>query len=271
MVNYDIHIHTHLSSCASREAFMKDYIDAASGLGLELIGFADHAWDDSVEGASPWYAPQNYKRLEARRSELSELDKKGIKVLLGAEGEYASELLAIGDCAAEFVDYILVPHSHTHMKGFVLPSECVGDPEKHANYLVKSFISLCNHKKRDMFFGIVHPMCPCGETEEYTEEIFSYISDKMFEECARAAKENGVALEVNLSEFKKIPPERIHSHCYSRFYDACKRAGCEFFLGSDAHAVKTLIDNHGIKNGVIDALGLNEDSFKAAKHRISNA
>lgn len=270
MINYDIHIHTHLSSCGARDAFMQDYINAASELGLELMGFADHAWDDSINGASPWYAPQTYKRLIARKEELKTLDKKGINVLLGAEGEYANELLAIGDSAAEFVDYILVPHSHTHMKGFVLPSDCVGNPEKHASYLVKSFISLCNHEKRNMFFGIVHPMSPCGETEEYTEKIFSFITDEMLKECACAASENKVALEVNLSEFKKIPPEQLHQHCYNRFFDACKRAGCEFFMGSDAHAVKAFVDNHGLKNGIVDALGMDESFFKAAKLRISN-
>ncbi len=270
MVNYDLHIHTHLSACASREAFMADYIKTARELGLDLIGFADHAWDSTVEGASPWYAPQSYQRLLARRNELRETDTAGIKVLLGAEGEYAQGLLAAGEGACEFVDYILIPHSHTHMKGFVLPTDCIGNPEKHAAYLVNSFISLCNHKSRDLFFGIVHPMTPCGEAEEYKAKIYSFIIDSMLEECALAAKENGVFLEVNLAEFKKIPPEGLAEHCYQRFYKACLGAGCDFFLGSDAHGIKALTENHSVKERVIQSLGLTESGFKTAKHRIQN-
>lgn len=271
MVNYDIHVHTHLSSCADRKAFMVDYIKAASEIGLKTIGFADHAWDKSVEGASPWYAPQDYKRLFARYDELKELDTNGVKVLLGAEGEFAQLVLALGDEGRKYVDYVIVPHSHTHMRGVVLPSDCVGIPEKHAEYLVKSFLSLCKHEKRNLFFGIAHPMYPIGDTPEYTQQIYSFITDEMLDECALAAKEANVAIEANLSVLKNIPPESGDNFCYRRFFDACKRAGCKFFMGSDAHCVDVMKNNHAMQANLIALVGLEEADFKSAQHHIQNA
>ena len=51
----DLHIHTSLSSCAARTADASGYIAAAARGGLELIGFANHYWDEAVPGASGWY------------------------------------------------------------------------------------------------------------------------------------------------------------------------------------------------------------------------
>ncbi len=270
MLDYDIHVHTHLSSCASREAFIGDYIKAARELGFTAIGFADHAWDETVAGASPWYSSQGYKRLQARRDEISSIDTQGVKILLGAEGEFAQLILGLGDEGRKYVDYVLIPHSHTHMKGFVLPEECVGNAKKHADYLVKSFLALCRHEKRDLYFGIVHPMNPIGEKYEYFEEIYSHISDATLFECACAAKEADIALEVNLSSLKEIPPEASEENCYRRFFDACKRADCCMFLGSDAHSKEVLISNHTNKEALLSKVGISSDDLTAAKHRILN-
>ena len=65
---YDLHVHTALSACAARDACIAEYCADARESGLPVIGFADHAWDKAVAGASPWYAPQDYERLLARRA-----------------------------------------------------------------------------------------------------------------------------------------------------------------------------------------------------------
>lgn len=271
MVKQDIHIHTHLSSCGDRQAFMADYIKAAKEIGLTTLGFSDHAWDRNVKGASDWYAPQDYRRLAVRYDELKNIDTEGIEVLLGAEGEYAAGILGITEDAAEFTDYILVPHSHTHMKGFVLPSDCIGIPEKHANYLVKSFISLCGHEKRELFYGIVHPMYPIGERYEYVEEVYSHITDEMLRECAQAAKEAEVAIEANITVLSSVPERVLQGeNCYKRFYNACKKAGCSFFMGSDAHSVRAFTDKHNAQSYAMKVCGLDECDLTIAGLRKQN-
>ena len=89
---YDLHVHTALSACAARDACIAEYCADARESGLPVIGFADHAWDKAVAGASPWYAPQDYERLLARRAEAER--ESGLKVLLGAEAEMAAGVVA---------------------------------------------------------------------------------------------------------------------------------------------------------------------------------
>ncbi len=262
MVKHDIHVHTHLSDCGDRQAFMADYIALAKQIGITTIGFADHAWDMNAGKCSDWYLPQDYKRLAVRYEEIKSIDTEGIEVLLGAEGEFASYLLGITEDAAEFTDYILVPHSHTHMRGFVLPDDCVGNPKKHADYLVKSFIRLCGHQKRKLFWGIVHPMYPIGESYDYVKEIYSHITDTMLDECACAASEAGIALEANITVLNGMPKVADNGdNCYIRFFNACKAAGCKFFMGSDAHGVEAFGNRHSRQERAIRLCGLKESDF----------
>ncbi|MBO5870448.1 MAG: PHP domain-containing protein [Clostridia bacterium] len=268
MIKHDLHVHTHLSSCASREAFISGYIENAKELGLTTIGFTDHAWDETIDGASPWYQSQPVSRLLARKEEIKNIDLSELKVIFGAEGEYANFLLGMSENALEFVDYLIIPHSHTHMKGFVLPTDCIDNPEKHANYLVKSFISLCLHKNRDLFFGIAHPMSPVGMTVENIEKVYSFITDSMLDECANAAKEANIFLEANLSIINKIPPEAWENLCIKRFYDSCKRAGCNFYLGSDAHNAQTHTYLHENYIELLEPIGLDSYDFTVAQRHI---
>lgn len=266
MIKYDLHNHTYLSSCGDRNATIFSYLEKAKEIGLEIIGITDHCWESQIEGASPWYSDQNYERLEKTRKDLEIADKSGIKVLIGAEGEYAQELLAANENSLKYIDYLIVPHSHTHMKSFVLPADCVGIPEKHSEYLVRSFISLCNHRLKDKIFGLAHPMYPIGEKPEYVEKVYSFITDEMLMDCAENAKKNNMAIEANLSVLKQA----TENTPYKRFFDACKKAGCEFFLGSDSHSEKTL-ELHARQTELIGKIGLTEDDFKSVERRILNA
>ncbi len=265
MIKYDLHNHTYLSACAQKDATIFSYLKKAKEMGLEIIGITDHCWETTVEGCSDWYAEQNFERLVKTRKDLETADKTDIKVLIGAEGEYAQELLGLNENSLKYVDYLIVPHSHTHMKGFVLPQDCVGIPEKHANYLVKSFISLCNHRLKDKIFGFAHPMYPIGEKPEYVEKVYSFITDEMLIECAENAKKNNMAIEVNLSVLKQA----TENTPYKRFFDACKKTGCEFFLGSDSHSEKSL-DIHARQSELISKIGLTEEDFKSVERRILN-
>ena len=265
MIKYDLHTHTYLSSCAKRDAFLKDYVAKAKEIGLEMLGITDHCWETTVEGASQWYSDQGYERLQKTRDDLARIDTMGINVLVGAEGEYAQELLAVNSNSIKYLDYLIVPHSHTHMRGFVLPRDCVGIPEKHAEYLVRSFISLCNHEMREYIFGIAHPMYPIGDNAEYAAQVYSFITDEMLDKCASAARENDMAIEANLSVISQIPDNTP----YRRFFAACKKAGCKFYIGSDAHTPNRL-ELHQSQGELIQRIGMTEDDFKIEEPRKLN-
>ncbi len=267
MVDFDIHVHTHLSACADRQAYIKDYIRQAEECSLSLIGFADHSWDSAIPGASAWYQPQNYQRLVQRRAEKDELFSPAVTVRLGAEGEFANGLLGLGEEARALVDYVIIPHSHTHMKGFVLPTEC-DTPKKHADYLLKSFYALCSHPSKDLIFGIAHPFFPVGESVESMTEILSYISYPELIEAMTAARQAGLFAELNLSSFRHTLPEDADSYFYTRVLRAAAEAGTGLFAGSDSHSVPSLKRFCDTRDALISAIGLSEDMFTAAKHRI---
>lgn len=272
MTLYDLHIHTFLSDCASRtNANPADYIKAAAEGGLAAIGFADHAWDDSISGASAWYQKQPFARLEKRKELVYDIidQNPGIKVLFGAEAEYAQGMLAVGQAAAAQLDYVIVPHSHTHMRGFVLP-EGWESPEKHAQYLIKSFYELCTHEKRELFFGIAHPMFPVGQKEEECERIFDRIADADLDECLAAAAENGIFLELNMSSAGSLNFDTIQNSFFARFFHSAKKAGCSFFMGSDKHQVIPFgqPDRFFRIGEYMEKLGLEERDFEPALKKV---
>ena len=59
-VDHDLHIHSQLSACSrDPEQTTQRLLEHAREDGLTTICVTDHFWDDVVEGASDWYAPQN--------------------------------------------------------------------------------------------------------------------------------------------------------------------------------------------------------------------
>ncbi|NLN55061.1 MAG: hypothetical protein GX148_02020 [Clostridiales bacterium] len=227
---HDLHCHTNLSLCAKRDADIETYIKNADEEGLFLIGFSDHAWDRGLGNPISFYASQNYERLLERKAP----ENRKVKVVFGAEGEFAGGLLGARRETMKKFDYIIIPHSHTHMSGFVLP-ECCDTPEKHGRFLYESFVSLLNHRDIDCVFGIAHPFCPCGKKYDEAEEILSYITDKEFEYCGRLAADKGVFLEFNTSAAFVYPEEGAEDCSYARFFRNAKKGGAKFFLGSDNH------------------------------------
>lgn len=261
---YDLHCHTFLSACAARDAEIDDYVKDADEGGLRALGFADHAWDEGLGTPSGFYAPQNYKRLLTRKCSV----KHRVRVFYGAEGEYARGLLAVRAETMKLFDYIIIPHSHTHMKGFVLPAECEA-PGDHGRFLLESFVSLLNHPHIGGVFGIAHPFHPCGKKFEEAEEILSYITNEEFENCGALAAQKGVFLELNMSAAFAVPEEKAEDCSYARFFRNAKKGGAKFFLGTDNHRPKPYQDNLIFRAPErAKPFGLTEGDFTDALSRI---
>lgn len=264
MLLYDLHCHTKLSLCASRDAEIDDYVRYADEGGLEVIGFTDHAWDKGLGYPIDFYARQDYERLFERVKPSGHK----VKILFGAEGEYAGGILGVRRETMKKLDYIIIPHSHTHMKGFVLPESC-DTHQKHGRYLFDSFVSLLNHPDIDCVFGIAHPFDPCGNKWDETNEILSYITDKEFEYCGKLAADKGVFLEFNTSSAFKYPEDKAENSGFARFFTNAKKGGAKFFLGSDNHKPVENNDNKIYRwEERAKPYGLDEGDFKYALSRI---
>lgn len=233
----DLHVHTKLSLCASKEAEASEYLKVAAKNGVQTIGFANHYWDETVKHPNliGFYVQQYTEHVLQLKKELENIDHCGVKVLFGCETDFAGHTLGISEENAKLFDYVLVPHSHTHMYGFVLPENMTA-PKDHARYLVESFLEVANHDLATKYiYGIVHPFSPCGKSPEDAVAILSNISDEDYQLCAKSAKLNNIKIELNSSALVNKPIYLLNE--YKRFFSACKKEGCEFFAGSDKHNI----------------------------------
>lgn len=270
-MTYDLHVHTDLSDCAKRDAFPQKYIALAEARGQSILGFSDHCWAEGVAGASPWYQKQPYSRLAARRKELETFlteHPTDLRVLIGAEGEYANFLLGLDEDAAAYTDYILIPHDHVHMKGFVIPDGY--QAKQVAKFLLDSFELLCKHPQRNLFTALCHPMTPCCHPQEYRNEVYRYLTDAQLEDALHGAKEAGLWIELNVSEFACVPKEELKNDAYLRFFAAAKRVGNLLYWGSDAHSPESYEKLHALAPAVMDAVGLTEDDFAKVETLLLN-
>jgi len=110
-----------------------------------------------MPGWSDWYRKQmiNYG-LEARNA--IPLDTCGMKVLIGAESEYAyfnNKSIGMSAETAKRFDYMLIPHTHMHMRGYVMqdPLEVVAKREQLKNMIMEKFPEI-NEKKATSMAGV---------------------------------------------------------------------------------------------------------------------
>jgi histidinol phosphatase-like PHP family hydrolase len=255
-IEHDLHIHTWLSSCSGDpDAGAENYIRLAAEKGLKVIGFANHFWDNRVPGASDWYRPQDFSHIMKIKEQIPE-DRLGVKVLVGCETEYCGRgKVGITRETAEQLDFVLIPMSHLHMKGFVLDQN-VTSSEEAARVMVDRFKEVI---ELGLATGIAHPFLPFGF--DPVDEILSCISDDEFVECFGRAAELGISMELNASSFPGShgkERDTFHDETFIRVFSLAKACGCLFHFASDAHSPKNM---HGLfeMEAIVNLLGITED------------
>ena len=236
LVDHDLHVHTFLSACSSdEEARPERMIARAAEAGLRTIGFADHMWDSRVPGASDWYRPQSYEHICQIREQIPD-ETGGVRVLVGCETEYCGDgKVGVSREVAEQLDFVLIPMSHTHMKGFVEPPGIDG-PQDVASLMVARFTEVA---ELGLATGIAHPFLPLGYKEQ-VDEIVSLISDGQFADCFGLAAARGVSIEVTTGFFPKLgdgETDGWHDATFLRVLALAKQAGCVFHFASDTHTL----------------------------------
>lgn len=227
---HDLHIHTHKSLCSDDpNATVENIVKETRALGLSVVGISDHMWDSAnIPDTNDWYFQQSYETQLAGREKFPKF-VDGIRLLWGCETELAMGKLGITHETAAKLDYVLIPHSHLHMKGFVLPDD-IKTSFQIAKYMLKTFKEAVSFNL-PVPTGIAHPFDSCLGYD-LLEEIFSHISDSEFEECFKLAYDNNVSLEINMSSFKADTQGMFY-----RMYKIAKKRNCFFHFGSDAHSI----------------------------------
>ncbi len=232
-INHDFHIHTFLSGCGDKNATVDGYIENAKSLGLTKLGFANHFWDQNINGAPDWYKPQNFDNLCKIKDDLKRFENENIKLYFGCETEYdyPHRSVALTPNIAEQLDYVLVPNSHTHI---TMPNDFYNPYTKHKDYMTDAYYDIINSDISRYITAIAHPFeaVNCPYDNKILIEMFT---DGEFKRMFSKTAEKGIAIEINVARYEKLNRDDIENYPTMRMFKIAKAMGCKFIFGSDAH------------------------------------
>lgn len=256
IVDNDLHIHSQLSSCSQDpEQTSERILQYAMENGLSTICLTDHFWDDAVAGASEWYSDQHYQHI-AQAKPLPQAE--GVQFLFGCETDLDKHLtLGLSKEKYDLFDFIIIPTTHFHMKGFTLSDEETSSPECRVKAWVKRFDAVLNMDLPFHKVGIAHLTCRliAPTKEEYLEVLKLLPSEEMERLFTKAAK-LGVGIELNASDMGFVEAD---AETVLRIYKIAKKCGCKFYLGSDAHRPNAFENTQQIFVRAVDLLDLTEE------------
>lgn len=252
----DLHIHSFLSSCSRcEEQTAENILKYAENNGLKTICLTDHMWDSRIEGASKWYEPQTFDHVS--RS-LPLPVKEGIRFLFGCETDLSQNMtLGISEEVMEKVDFIIIPTTHMHMKGFTVRGD--ENAEERAKLWCERFDAVLDKDLPFHKIGIAHLTCPLIFKEHY-REVLSLIPEKEYHRLFNKAAKKGIGIELN---FDSPDLSQREAEIELLPYKIAKEEGCKFYFGSDAHSPKDFVGAKENFENIITLLDLKEeDKFK---------
>lgn len=258
IVDNDLHIHSKISACSGvPEQTPERILQYAEETGLKTICVTDHFWDSDVDGASEWYAPQDYNRIVASKP-LPQ--KEGIRFLFGCETDLDKNLtLGISKEKYDLFDFIVIPTTHFHMTDFTLSLEEGENEHTRAVAWVKHFEAVLNMDLPFHKVGIAHLTCQLiGKNRERAEflKVMPLIPDEEMERLFTKAAKLGVGIELNACDMRFTDEE---ADIVLRPYRIAKKCGCKFYFASDGHRPAELDRANALFNKAVDWLELTED------------
>ncbi len=224
----DYHMHTHLCGHATGEP--SEYAQMAVKLGLEEIGFTDHA--PFVHMVDPGVTmnikqlPDYYRMIEDVRKEY--IGSLRIKIAIEADfiPGYEDQTKAILDDYP--YDYVIGSIHFIKDWGFDNPAEREQWDEKDVNQVYRDYYELLRQSAQSGMYDImahVDLVKKFGNrsTEDLTDEV---------KKTAQVFKECGVVVEINTSGLHKPAKEMYPALDNLKIY--CE-AGIPLTFGSDAH------------------------------------
>lgn len=297
----DVHVHNFLSNCSrDRTATAENYIKRYADLGVKVLGFANHTWDDRVPGNNEWYHKQNLT-FEMQIKNQIPADTLGVKVLVGAETEFCGMTKTLGMSAegAKELDFLLIPHSHVHMRNFVMPHipEVLAARKKIERRLIEEW-GINEDKAAEMARQLkqkdLEPFFE-GERTDYPKYVADFLVQS-FEDLINHQELEKILKIIPVSIAHPFQPvgdgdceAEIHSHisdetfhrlfkvaaekgvgleintrCHQphllRLCKIAKEEGCKFTLGSDTHTIQGA-ESIFQTESALEALGLKEENL----------
>lgn len=259
--DHDFHIHSFLSNCSGDPTQTPENIlKYAKEFNLKQICLTDHFWDEDVLGASNWY-DKHHKFIQISKSLPLPKDDE-VKFYFGAETDLDKNCkLGITKKRFDAFDFVIIPTTHLHMKGFTITDEDYNNPKRIAKLWGERTNAVLDMDLPFYKIGLAHLACDlmCNPFERYLEVLDLIPTDDMYK-VFKKASEKGVGIELNggdLLEFEKSKDNLL------RMFGIAKECKCKFYLGTDCHTQNRFVELSKNFELTIDLLGLEEsDKFK---------
>lgn len=232
-VDHDYHIHSHLSTCSSdAKQTTERMLKYAKDNSLSSICITDHYWDSAIDGASNWYAPQNFEHIS---KSLPLPHDKDVKFLFGCECEIDKNLrLGMPRSRFDDFDFVIIPTTHLHMNNFTIREEDKGNTPRRAELWVERLDALLSMELPFHKIGVAHLACNLLNPKSREEALrtLDLIQDEEMERLFAKAATLGVGIELNKYDMSFDESE---ADTILRPFRIAKYQGCKFYLGTDAH------------------------------------
>ncbi len=224
----DYHMHTPL--CGHAVGQPSEYVEQAISLGLEEIGFSDHApfvhMTDPGVTMNMLQLPDYYQMIE----EVQQKYKSELRIKMAIEADfipgYEEKTKAI---LADYpYDYVIGSVHFIKEWGFDNPDEREKWDEQDVNQVYHDYYELLRQSAQSGMFDI---MAHVDLVKKFGDRATEDMSDEV-RKTAQVFKESGVAVEINTSGLRKIVEEMYPSLENLKIY---QQAGVPLTFGSDAH------------------------------------
>ena len=258
--DHDLHIHSWISDCSQDPEQTPERILAyARENGLKTVCLTDHYWDAAVPGASDWYAFQNYEWIN-RAQPLPQAE--GVEFRFGCETDMDRFMtVGISREAFDLFDFVVIPTTHLHMRGFTISEEDASSLEGRVTTWLSRLDALLDMDLPFHKIGIAHLTCSLNVPEDRPGflRMMDMLPEAELRRLFAKAAAVGVGIELNSYDMKFADSE---ADTVLRIYRIAKQCGCKFYCGSDAHHPKGLDEAKAAFERAIDLLGLQEsDKF----------
>lgn len=224
----DYHMHTPL--CGHATGDPAEYAQKAISLGLEEIGFSDHApfvhMVDPRVTMNASQLPEYYSMIETVKDRYAK--ELTIKVAIEADfiPGYEEKTQAIIDDYS--YDYVIGSVHFIKDWGFDDPSQREKWDQQDVNAVYRDYYDLLQQSARTGMFDII---AHCDLVKKFGHRPTENM-DELIDSTAQVFKESGVAIEINTSGWRKTCKEQYPAKNCLEIYAA---HGIPLTFGSDAH------------------------------------
>lgn len=221
-IDRDFHMHTDMSTCASREATMARMVDSARAAGAKYIGISDHFHELNRDFAE--MATTNRRLIEEATRRVD------AELFLGCEAQMDTPTRCTinADLARRF-DYVMCSCNHYHLRQVENPAD--KSPAGYARHYLQMVEGAIDTGFVDV---IVHPFLHDKVNHVDHRAILDAYDPVELERVLRKAAGCGVAFELN-------PGLAIRaSDCFRALFAQIRSYGGKISLGSDSHAPQEL-------------------------------